>query len=368
MYNHYFLKNKNVIVYGAGSAFHWFYEIFYLLYNIKPIIVIDKKFKNIDFFMNFNASNNLNNLPQDLILNSVVVITFNDIYEFKKLKKKLNRINISNVVHLRDFYEVFSPFNNNYKKNKDILLHNRNKINKVIDLFNDVESKLLFSTLIDIYNNFSMKKIEKSQSQDQFFDTNLPFNFDYTFSVIGGIDMDLINKINNNSEIKNCYLFDPDLRIYKDLINELKKSNFPQNKIINIFPMALSNTCSISSFYSANNKNHLVKRGYATGFGSRLKTNGTYNVQTIQLDNIFPINYPTFICLDIEGNELKALKGAKKILSKSSPDLAISLYHKLSDLWEIPLYISEINSNYQLYLRNYTGWGAETVLYAKNNL
>jgi len=45
--------------------------------------------------------------------------------------------------------------------------------------------------------------------------------------------------------------------------------------------------------------------------------------------------------------------------------MAISVYHKIPDIWEIPLLINEFSINYKLYLRNYSGFVYETILYAK---
>jgi len=38
--------------------------------------------------------------------------------------------------------------------------------------------------------------------------------------------------------------------------------------------------------------------------------------------------------MDIEGAEIDALQGAKKIIQKSNPMLAICVYHKPNHLWK----------------------------------
>lgn len=73
----------------------------------------------------------------------------------------------------------------------------------------------------------------------------------------------------------------------------------------------------------------------------------------------------TFLKMDIEGEEINALKGAKNHILKDKPKLAICVYHIISDLWEIPKVIHSIDPMYKLYLRHYKedqAW--ETVIYA----
>lgn len=53
----------------------------------------------------------------------------------------------------------------------------------------------------------------------------------------------------------------------------------------------------------------------------------------------------SFIKMDIEGSEMRAIEGARKHIKNSYPKLAKSVYHKLSDLWEIPLAINEMFPN-----------------------
>jgi hypothetical protein len=68
--------------------------------------------------------------------------------------------------------------------------------------------------------------------------------------------------------------------------------------------------------------------------------------------------------MDIEGAEPEALKGAEGIIRSSRPDLAICVYHAPNHLWEIAQYLNGLELGYRFYLRNYTTFSAETVLYA----
>ena len=71
-----------------------------------------------------------------------------------------------------------------------------------------------------------------------------------------------------------------------------------------------------------------------------------------------------FIKLDIEGAELDCLQGAQNTIEKFCPKLAISLYHKPNDFFEIPLWLTNRFPDYKLYLDHYTIHEEETVLYA----
>lgn len=68
--------------------------------------------------------------------------------------------------------------------------------------------------------------------------------------------------------------------------------------------------------------------------------------------------------MDIEGAEEQALRGAVKTLIKSKPDLAICIYHSPQQFLAVPNFLHTLNLGYKFRFRNYTGFPAETVLYA----
>ena len=68
--------------------------------------------------------------------------------------------------------------------------------------------------------------------------------------------------------------------------------------------------------------------------------------------------------MDIEGAEMDALKGAEQTSREQRPGLAICVYHRPEDLWNIPLYLHEICPDYRFYLRHHAScYVAETVCY-----
>lgn len=68
--------------------------------------------------------------------------------------------------------------------------------------------------------------------------------------------------------------------------------------------------------------------------------------------------------MDVEGAEYKSIIGARKTIKKYRPKLAISVYLKRNDIWEISMLLLTYHSDYRFYLRTYSFTGNDTVLYA----
>ena len=100
------------------------------------------------------------------------------------------------------------------------------------------------------------------------------------------------------------------------------------------------------------------------GTGSYMSAEGETVIQCTSIDASCVNFRPTLIKMDIEGAELEALKGARKTIERVRPGLAICLYHKPADLWEIPLLIDSWGLGYTFYLRCHLYTGFEMVLYA----
>jgi FkbM family methyltransferase len=86
------------------------------------------------------------------------------------------------------------------------------------------------------------------------------------------------------------------------------------------------------------------------------------DVEVVTLDGLAP--RPTYVKMDIEGFEREALAGGRGLLSGGDTAFAVTLYHRMSDLWQLPLFIHECAPNLRLYLRHYAEDWAETTCYA----
>ena len=91
---------------------------------------------------------------------------------------------------------------------------------------------------------------------------------------------------------------------------------------------------------------------------------GNLEVDSFALDSLLQDVPVTFIKMDIEGSELATLKGARNLIQKTSPILTISAYHRQSDLWEIPIFIQNLNSDYAFHLNPHMLEAWDLVCYA----
>lgn len=113
-----------------------------------------------------------------------------------------------------------------------------------------------------------------------------------------------------------------------------------------------------------------VAAPYSSGINPPLNKNGSeqnFTVDAISIDEYVSennIEKVDFIKMDIEGAEMKALKGAEQTLIKFRPQLAISIYHSNNDMQDIPIYLHNILKNYIFKIGQYSPDNDETILYA----
>lgn len=89
---------------------------------------------------------------------------------------------------------------------------------------------------------------------------------------------------------------------------------------------------------------------------------GTTDVTYV--DSIVEPEETVILKLDVEGAEVEAIRGASNAFSRGKAIAAISVYHKVSDLWEIPKLINSINPGYRFGLQSHANDGIDLTLYA----
>lgn len=67
--------------------------------------------------------------------------------------------------------------------------------------------------------------------------------------------------------------------------------------------------------------------------------------------------------LDIEGAEMATLRGGAEWIKKNKPVIAVCIYHKQEDIFELPAFCKGLVPEYKIYFRHYSDNQTETVCY-----
>lgn len=97
---------------------------------------------------------------------------------------------------------------------------------------------------------------------------------------------------------------------------------------------------------------------------SALGDSGELVAKCMPIDKVCEQDKVSFIKMDIEGAEVEALRGAYQTIIENKPQLAICIYHKPDDIYEIPFLLKEWVPEYKFYIRHHSDNFTETVLYA----
>jgi FkbM family methyltransferase len=167
----------------------------------------------------------------------------------------------------------------------------------------------------------------------------------------GAFDGDTLKQLfmDYGGRIKKYYAFEPDNQIFAKLIEAVLSLGAVKD---NIYPQPFGIGEKTESL-------HFFTGGADTGH--HIAEDGDVEVIVKRLDDLdIEVKGKLCIKMDIEGFEMEALKGAKGLIERYEPNLAICVYHKPNDVFLIPEYIKSINPGYNCIIRG----GNHMVCYA----
>lgn len=239
---------------------------------------------------------------------------------------------------LHDFVE---EFRSEIKKNESFWI-------KLDNLLKDQVSKKTLSDIMQfrLTGNYMFMENYTVRFKEQYFDPIIQISNEEIFVDCGGFDgdttLEFIKRYPNYSKI---FIFEP------SEINFTKASeNLKGFKNIFLLPLGVSDEEGTLFF----DPNH--------GSASSISTSGSSKIDVVTIDETVKEKI-TFIKMDLEGWELKALQGAKNHILENHPKMAISIYHNAADFRKIPEFILSLRDDYELYLRHYSEGWSETVMY-----
>jgi FkbM family methyltransferase len=352
------------VVYGAGIYGELFCEE--LEKNgIKIDFVIDQYSSKTNIF-----NKEIKRLADVTLDNTNVYISITSPVVEINVIKTLGNIGCKSIFSFIDTLEKYPNLIRNcveltktwYCENTNFMI-NEEKIEQLRELLCDKKSLELLERISKFRATLSPKYYPTPDLEPQYFpsDIDLFSHLEEIRFVDGGafigdtIESSIIELQKQNKNIDYIASFEPDSENIQKLSKEVskQKEKYTETNFF-IFPCGLWSSNKILTFSNNSNSNSSIV--------NNIGENKT-QIMAIALDEILIGANPNYIKMDIEGAEKEAILGMKDIIKKDSPVLAICLYHKPQDLWELPLLIYEINKDYKMYLRIYGSMGLELVLY-----
>ena len=269
----------------------------------------------------------------------------------KSVRNHLRGEQFEKIVNYFDFNYLDSsrfpiPFNTgNYEKIKS----NFSRLQRIYDRLEDDLSRETLQTVLDARINFDhdRQKMEYNLSS-QYFEDFIGKDQIVSFVDAGGYDGSTTLRAKEVfRNLSRIYYIEPS----PDGMNASRKR------------LAALKGCSVEFFETAlSSEDRTTFMTTGKGGANHLMDDGEVMTKVSTLDSLID-KQVDYIKLDIEGEEVNALKGARRLITEYKPSLAVCIYHEQNHFWEIPSLLMAMNPTYRIYVRHYTEGIFETVMY-----
>lgn len=292
---------------------------------------------------------------QIMVQNATVIVCLLEMDKvFQQVRTHLAELGCQAVYHMYELREIRTLFREQpliIAPNRDLLWENRELLYQVAQMLEDELSKQTLTSILRFLWSDLSERIPALSIEDQYFASDVySLGENEIFADCGAHVGEIFHQFLRRccGQFDSYWAFEPD----SQNIHKLKENCPPeyQQKLI-IRHTALGDTPKI-----------VRVRNY-DGSNSIIREDGEEAVSCATLDSLAEELHPTILKIDVEGWESRLLDGAEMIIRRNKPIIAIAVYHREQDFWEIPLRLKGLVPDYRFYLRSYLNI-AETVLYA----
>lgn len=359
---------KNVVIWGTGNFAKFVYSFLgkYSLCNVQCFCVsfvqenLPHEFSKIPVYLSSKAIELYPDAAY-LLANDFYKEIKNDFFLGKYSRNVLLVDDVLLLNQLKELYLYETTFTNYYKWIYEFYsyfekLNIKNLLKKyvaeIVDMLEDEESKEILQSRIKTITSADSKYLLSFDiCKTQYFSNEYyPITKDEVLFDCGAFDGDSIKKFEffSKGEYKKIVAFEPDTINFNKLKLSIDKNN------IECYNTAVGAYNGFVSFSLQGNSSSLICEECGLNDAK---------VKICKLDN-FIEERPTLIKMDIEGAELECLKGAQEIIKSLKPKLAVCIYHKPLDFYEIPIFLKSLVPEYKFKIRHHAPTINETVLYA----
>ena len=375
-------KDKKLIILGTGYYLKVLPKFLKLTYGVdiygvydwvaeeqsgEGILVGSEDYKYLDLKKYNKFKANLIS-KEEFYADPANTVIFLNSETFPEVPVRLYENGFKDIYHMRCLASGFLTREIFGKKTTGLEMYDINEINhsfttpeiaRIVTLYNlleDEKSREIFKAMIKfkLTEDYCYTAYSRELSGEQYFDKEIiSLKDDEVFVDCGGYNGDTIAEFleASNGKFKHIYSYEPDDENFKILSEFVSK--LPQEIKEKITPIKAGVHHENATFYMQ-----------GEGLGATLSAE--ISEQKIDVAAISDaINHiPTFIKMDVQTFETYALLGAMDDIISHKPKLAICIYHKFSDLWDIPLLLKLWIPDCELFMRHYECTQEETVIYA----
>lgn len=233
-------------------------------------------------------------------------------------------------------------------------LHFTSEIKTAFDLFEDEPSRREYVAQVAFRLFLNYDELTCTPESKHYFSPDLiQIREDEVLVDCGAFDGDSITEFVNRqgNSFQSIIAFEPDPANRKKLHERLDRYSDSIRNKIHTLPQAVGARTETVSFSSSGTDQSKVGEG-------------TNSVECVTLDEALQNLQPSLVKFDIEGAELDALAGARKVISRCRPVLAVSAYHEQDHLWRVPLTLAQLCEDYKFFLRPHGSEGWDLTCYA----
>lgn len=236
--------------------------------------------------------------------------------------------------------------------------------NQLVSTLADDESKITVNRLLNFRSGADLQFSSFRSGDAQYFNSitlkAVPSDRAVSFLDVGAYDGDTLNALRKHKQIGKAMLMEPDPENYQKLVRNLQASN-TNYQDTNILTLPLGAGAEFGSFAMTGDGEAATLAG-----ADEESSNPVRYVTVVRLDDAIPQEIFDFVKIDVEGNDRAAIEGMKKLLRRSRPVIAVSLYHRPRDIIELSLAVIDLLEGipYSFHIRQHMYNSFDTVLYA----
>jgi FkbM family methyltransferase len=264
------------------------------------------------------------------------------------------QIGFVDTIFVPELPDLLGPELGNYwQAPRQLLVDHSDAIAQVSNMLADQRSREIFEQLVRYRMTGRPEDHPEVDRDRQYFPADLPLPVKTVAAVdCGAFPGDLVETAQKaGTPIARWFAFEPDPANFRALSDFAAKAEGLDEAVL--FPCGVADRTGSVRFATGN------------ADASRAVDNveGSESLPIVRIDDVLRSDHIDLVKLDIEGFEAAALDGMAALLTRHRPRLAMAIYHKPADLWELPLKVAAMLPGGRFAIRQHGHNGYDTVLY-----